>query len=149
MTPTALRVAQTPEEAAYVFLEQARQQLAQHNTITPLAVLVREENHHQAYDLVGLIFTDQTKGSAFGQVVSMAKTMTAKAIITVAEGAHWRTDEGQAPKDCVFVTVSGPGMETITMHLPFTRSWWRKEISFGELDRQTQATPPTFLPDWP
>jgi hypothetical protein len=150
MTRTAaLRVAQTPEEAAYVFLEQARQQLAQGKEITPLAVLVCEEDDHPAYDLVGLALTDETQRSAFRQVVTMAKKRTAKAIITVVEADYYRADEGRASRDCIFVTVSGEGIETVTMRLPFTRRRWRNRIRFGELERKTQPVPLTFLPDWP
>ncbi len=150
MTPTAaLRVAQTPEEAAYVFLEQARQQLTQGKEITPLAVLVWEENDRPAYDLVGLAFTDKTKDSAFRQVVTMAKNKTAKAIITVAEADYYLADVGRAAEDCIFVTVSGEGMDTVTMRLPFTRGRWRSKIRFGELERKTDPTPLAFLPDWP
>jgi hypothetical protein len=149
MTPTAkLAVAQTPEEAAYVLLEQARQQVAKGKEITPLAVVVCEENHRPAYDLVGLAFTDETRHSAFRHVVTMAKQKTAKAIITVAEADYYRADKRQASGDCIFVTVSGDGMETVTMRLPFTRGRWSK-IKFGELERKTEATPLAFLPDWP
>jgi hypothetical protein len=150
MTPTAkLAVAQTPEDAAYIFLEQARQQIASGKEITPLAVVVCEENDHPAYDLVGLAFTDETKQSAFRQVVTMAKEKTAKAIITVAEADYYRADERKASEDCIFVTVSGEGIETLTMRLPFTRGRWRSKIKFGELERKTQPAPLAFLPDWP
>ena len=150
MTPTAaLRVAQTPEEAAYIFLEQARQQLTKGREITPLAVLVCEEDNHPAYDLMGLAFTEETKHSAFSQVVTMAKRKTAKAIITVAEADYYRASEGRAAEDCIFVTVSGEGIETLTMRLPFTRGRWRSKVRFGELERKTEATPLAFLPNWP
>jgi hypothetical protein len=150
MTPTAaLRVAQTPEEAAYIFLEQARQQLAKGREITPLAVLVCEENDHPAYDLVGLTLSDETKHSAFRHVVTMAKNKTAKAIITIAEADYYRAHDSQASEDCIFVTVSGEGIETLTMRLPFTRGRWRSKIRFGELERKTEPAPLAFLPDWP
>jgi hypothetical protein len=150
MTPTAkLAIARTPEEAAYVLLEQARQQVARGKEITPLAVVVCEENHRPAYDLVGLAFTDETRNSALCQVVTMAKEKTAKAIITVAEADYYRADEGKASEDCIFVTVSGGGIETVTMRLPFTRGRWRSKIRFGELERKTQPAPLTFLPNWP
>lgn len=150
MTPTAaLRVAQTPEEAAYIFLEQARQQLAKGREITPLAVLVCEENDHPAYDLVGLAFSDETKRSTLRQVVTMAKNKTAKAIITITEADCYQTHEDQTSGDCIFVTVSGEGIPTLTMRLPFTRGRWRSKIRFGELQRKTQPAPLDFLPDWP
>ena len=150
MTPTAaLRVAQTPEEAAYVFLAQARQQLAQGKEVTPVAVLVCEENDHPAYDLVGLALTDETKDAAFRQVVTMAKDKTAKAIITVAEADYYGVKQERAAEDCFFVTVSGEGIDTVTMRLPFTRGRWKSKIKFGELERKTDSTPLAFLPDWP
>jgi hypothetical protein len=150
MTPTAkLAVAQTPEEAAYVLLEQARQEVAGGKEITPLAVVVCEENHRPAYDLVGLAFTEETRQSAFRQVVTMAKKKTAKAIITVAEADYYRADENQTSKDCILVTVSGEGIDTVTMSLPFTRGRWRSKIKFGELERKTQPLPLAFLPNWP
>ncbi|MGH9500544.1 MAG: hypothetical protein ACRD3L_15485 [Terriglobales bacterium] len=150
MTPTAaLRVAQTPEEAAYIFLEQARQQLANGREITPLAVLVCEENNHPAYDLVGLAFSDESRNSAFRQVVTMAKNKTAKAIITIAAADYYGAHNGHAPEDCIFVTVSGEGIETLTMRLPFTRGRWRSKIKFGDLERKTEPVPLAFLPDWP
>ena len=150
MTPTAkLAVAQTPEEAAYVLLDQARQQLARGKEITPVAVVVCEENHRPAYDLVGLTFGDESTHSAFRQVVTMAKEKTAKAIITVAEAGYYQTEEERAGEDCIFVTVSGGGMETVTMRLPFTRGRWRSKIRFGELERKTEAKPLAFLPNWP
>jgi hypothetical protein len=150
MTPTAkLAVAHTPEEAAYVLLEQARQQVARGKEITPLAVVVCEENHRPAYDLVGLASTGETRHSAFSQVVTMAKKKTAKAIITVAEADYYRADHGRASKDCIFVTVSGGGLETVTMRLPFARGRWRSKIRFGELERKTDPRPLDFLPDWP
>lgn len=150
MTPIAkLAVAQTPEEAAYVLLEQARQEVARGNNITPLAVVVCEENDRPAYDLLGLAFTDESKRSAFRRVVTLAKKKTARAIITVAEADYYRTDEERATEDCIFVTLSGEGIETVTMRLPFTRGRWRKRIRFGELERKTQPAPLAFLPDWP
>jgi hypothetical protein len=150
MNPTAkLAVAQTPEEAAYILLEQARQQVARGKEITPLAVVVCEENHRPAYDLVGLAFTDETRNSAFCQVVRMAKEKTAKAIITIAEAGYYCASEGKASEDCIFVTVSGGGIETVTMRLPFTRGRWRSKTKFGELERKTQPVPLGFLPNWP
>ncbi len=114
-----------------------------------MAVVVCEENHRPAYDLVGLAFTDETKQSAFHQVVTMAKEKTAKAIITVAEADYYWPDEGEGSKDCIFVTVSGGGIETVTMRLPFTRGRWRSKTKFGELERKTQPVPLGFLPNWP
>ncbi len=114
-----------------------------------MAVVVCEENHRPAYDLVGLAFTDETKQSAFHQVVTMAKEKTAKAIITVAEAVYYWPDEGEGSKDCIFVTVSGGGIETVTMRLPFTRGRWRSKTKFGELERKTQPVPLGFLPNWP
>jgi hypothetical protein len=150
MTPTAkLAFAQTPEEAAYVLLEQARQQVARGKEITPLAVVVCEENHRPAYDLVGLAFTDENRHSALRQVVTMAKEKTAKAIITVAGADYYYANESKASEDCIFVTVSGGGIETVMMRLPFTRGRWRSKTKFGELERKTQPAPLGFLPNWP
>jgi hypothetical protein len=150
MTPAAkLAVAQTPEEAAYVLLEQARQQVAEGKEITPLAVVVCEENHHPAYDLVGLAFSDEGRHSAFRQVVTMAKERTAKAIVTVAPAEYYCAEKQQESEDSIVVTVSGEGIETVTMRLPFTRGRWRRKIRFGELERKTEPTPLAFLPDWP
>jgi hypothetical protein len=150
MTSAAkLAVAKTPEEAAYVLLEQARQQVVKGKEITPLAVVVCEEDHHPAYDLVGLESTNETTSSPFCPVVALAREKTAKAIITVANADFYWTQERKAGEDCIFVTVSGEGIDTLTMRLPFVRGRWRNKVRFGELERKTQPVPLAFLPDWP
>jgi len=146
---TTARQAATPEEAAYVFLERARQELVRDKDLMPLAVLVYGTGQEQTYDLMGLIFTEETKQAAFQQVVATAKEKSAKAIITVAPARFGHVDNQQAWKDCIFVTISGPGIETVTLHLPYTTSRLLRRIKFGELQRKVQQGPVRFLQGWP
>lgn len=146
---TTARQAATPEEAAYVFLEQARQELIRDKEIIPLAVLVHGTGEKQTYDLIALMFTDETKRAAFQQVIAMAKEKSAKAIITVAQARFGKVDNVQSWSDCIFVTITGPGIETVTLHLPYTTSRLLRRIKFGELQRKVQQRPPNFLQGWP
>ncbi len=97
---------------------------------------------------MALVFTDETKNAVLRQVVAAAKEKSAKAIITVAQAAFGRVEEGPL-HDCIFVTVSGPAIETVALHLPYTTSRLLKKITFGELQRKTPKMPFNFLPGWP
>ena len=143
------RPAATPEEAAYVFLEQAKQELARDKKISPLAVLVYAQAQKQTYDLISMVFTEETKRSAFQQVVSMAKQKCANAIIIVAPASYGTTNDGSGWKTCIFVSVSGHGIETVTLQLPYSTSGWLKKLRFGNLERKVQQAPPVFLAGWP
>jgi len=147
MTPP--RSPTTPEEAAYVFLEQGKQELLREKDLTPLAVLVFDTGEGQAYDLCALVFTEETKRAVFEQVVALAKEKSAKAIITVAPMTFGRVGEDEAWQDGIFVTVSGPCIETVTMILPYTTSRLLKKISFGDLQVKTHQGGLNFLPGWP
>lgn len=146
---TTARPAGTPEEAAYVFLEQAKQELTRDKKVSPLAVLVHAEGEKQTYDLISLVFTEETKRAAFQQVVLMAKQKSAKAIIVIAQASYGMADSTGASKDCIFVAVSGFGIETVALHLPYSTKGRPKKISFGQLERKVQQTPFAFLPGWP
>lgn len=143
------RSAATPEEAAYVFLEQAKQELTRNKKISPLAVLVYAQDQKQSYELISLVFTEETKRDAFQQVVSIAKQKSANAIIVVAPASYGTANEGSAWKACIFASVSGHGIETVTLYLPYSTGNWLKKLRFGDLERKVQQAPPAFLPDWP
>ena len=143
------RTAATPEEAAYVFLEQAKQELSRDKAIVPLAVLVYGAAPELTYNLIALIFTEETKRAIFQDLVSTAREKSASAIITVTQASFGRVDDEQAWKDCIFVTVSGPDIETVILHLPYTTGGWLKRILFGDLRRKIQKAPLSFLPGWP
>ena len=146
---TTTRSAATPEEAAYVFLEQAKQELSRDKAIAPFAVLVYG-GPELTYDLMALIFTEDTKRAVFEEVGSTAREKLASAIITVTQASFGRVDEERPWKDCIFVTVSGPNIETITLYLPYmTGGWFNKRVRFGDLQRRTQKAPLGFLPGWP
>ncbi len=145
----AERLAATPEEAAYVFLERASQELRRKGALVPLAVLVHRTDQGQAYDLWTLVFTEETKHAAFDTVVADAKEKSARAIITVTDATYGRVEDAQPCRDCVFVTVSGPGIETVIQRLSYFKTRWLKRIRFGELQRTTQLDGPAFLPGWP
>ena len=141
--------AATPEEAAYVFLEQAKQELARDKKISPLAVLVYVQDQKQTYDLISMVFTEETKRAAFKQVVSIAKQKSARAIIIVAQASYGTAKDGSGWKTCIFASVSGHGIETITLHLPYSTVGWLKKLRFGDVERKVQQAPPAFLPEWP
>src|SRR5579871_2524196 len=123
-----VRKAATPEEAAYVFLERAKDELSNTKNLIPQAILVNGTGEGQTYDLWGLVFTEETKKAAFERVVSEAKEKSATAIITIADAVYGHVDDGPPWKDCIFVTVSGPGIETVTLHVPYSKSRWLKKI---------------------
>jgi hypothetical protein len=105
---------------------------------------------HQTYDVWALVFTEETKREAFEKIVSVAKEKSASAIITVAQASFGqRASDVQTLRDCIFVTVSGLGIETVTLRLPYKASRWFKKISFAELERKTQQGGVAFLAGWP
>jgi hypothetical protein len=148
IAPTT-RAPATPEEAAYVFLEQAKQELSRDKMIAPSAVLVYGTGQGLIYDLTTLIFAEETKRAVFQELVSTAREKSASAIITVTQARFGRVDKERPWKDCIFVTVSGPGIDTITLRLPYTTSGWLRRIRFGELQRKIEKAPLSFLPGWP
>lgn len=140
------------KQFAHQALEIAKENLARDKELLPVAFLIVDDELmvHPVY-----FHDEETKNEAYGQVVAAAKEYGASAIITLndaryappdaADVQQWGDLERQGAPECIMISVSGPGMESWTLLLPYQRK--AGEIVFGETQEHAGGTV-GMLPGW-
>ena len=134
----------SPKECALKALETAKQDLRRDMYLIPVAFVITDG---EILDFT-LDFGDaDQKASVYAQLVELAKAKGGRAIITVNEATV--TDETGAEKtaqDGIYVTASGPEMETWSLSLPYTKVG--NQINFGQ-PSETSNDFLNLLRGWP
>jgi hypothetical protein len=136
-------------------LETAKEDLRRDKYLIPVAFIVTDE---EILDF-NLQFEDaEQKASAYENLVQIAKQKSARAIITLNDAkltdpvrgkaseaaSTWADDANE--KECIYVTISGPSIQTWSVCLPYERR--DDEIVFGEpIESMNDLL--NLLPGWP
>lgn len=141
------------KECALKALETAKEDLCRDKYLIPVAFVVTDE---EVFDF-NLQFEDaEQKISVYRELVDIAKQKRARAIITLNDArVTQRTgggyplntpQEGGEEKECIYITVSGPSIQTWSLCLPYERVG--EKIVFGE-PNETLNDLLNLLPGWP
>jgi len=141
-------------EYALRALETAKQDLRRDKYLIPVAFIVTED---EVFDY-NLQFEDaEQKASVYAELVEVAKRKGARAIITIndatvknASGPARRNSpadmsDRNGVQECVFITASGPGIQTWSISLPYLRT--NEGIVFGN-PVETLNDTLNLLPGW-
>jgi hypothetical protein len=138
---------------ALAALETAKEDLRRDGYLLPVAFVVTDEG---IIDF-NIQFKDQNeKSCVYSKLVELAKEKSAKAIITIndaqvteptqkdnAEPQQKSTERGS--KECLYMTISGPGIQTWTVSVPYYRA--TSGIIFGK-QFETTSDILNLLPGW-
>jgi hypothetical protein len=105
-------------------------------------------------------FDDEDEMDAvYGAIVERAKSKNAKAIITINAGREkdvndekqlntywWGQLENENQPRCLFLTISGPGINPLSMSLPFSVE--NDQVVLGK-QSEFEAAILNMLPNWP
>jgi hypothetical protein len=121
-----------------------------------VVVITAEGRYYEEVDE----FNDETeKDAVYGAIVERAKTKNATAIITISTGREkdvddekqlntywWGQLENENQPRCIFLTISGPGINPLSMSLPFSVE--KDQVVLG---KQSEFEPAilNMLPNWP
>jgi hypothetical protein len=120
----------------------------------PVAFIVTEDN---VFDF-NLQFEDaEQKRTVYDELVKLAKTRNARAIITINDATLTNHSEGSSsdtavtradkiPQSCIFLTISGPSITTWSLSLPYVSMG--NEVVFGN-QTETVNDVLNLLPGWP
>ena len=133
-------------------LETAKEDLRRDGYLLPVAFVVTDEG---TIDF-NIQFKDQNEKSwVYSKLVEVAKEKNAKAIITINDAQITKPpqEDNSQPelagdgigKECLYLTISGPGVQTWTVSVPYYRA--TSGIIFG---KQLEATNDilNLLPGW-
>jgi len=144
-------------EYALKALETAKEDLRRDKYLIPVAFIVTEG---EVFDF-NLQFEDaEQKRSVYRELVGIAREKRAHAIITMSDakvtdrgggGGGYSvytpsSSEGGGEIECIYVTVSGPSIQTWSLCLPYERVG--AKIVFGEAN-ETFNDLLNLLPGWP
>ena len=142
-------------EYALRALETAKKDLLRDRYLLPVVFIVTEK---EILDFNIEFQGPKQKSSAYSEVVEIAKEKKALAIITVndatikgpatpgAEGHRPDLSDAKGVQECIFVTISGPGIVTWSVSLPYLRT--SDDIVFGS-PQETVNDILNLLPGWP
>ena len=136
-------------------LETAKEDLRRDKHLVPVAFVVTDSD---VFDFT-LDFEDaEQKASVYAELVEIAKQKGGRAIITINDAnvrnpvrsdSEHRTNGKVSPREtqeCIYLAVSGPGIQTWTTCLPYERIG--NEIVFGN-QNETLDDILNLLPGWP
>jgi hypothetical protein len=136
-------------------LETAKEDLRRDKCLLPVAFIVTDD---EVFDF-NLEFEDaKQKASVYTELVELAKRKGARAIITLNDATVRNTVEtarqisgtemssANGVQECIFLTVSGPGIQTWSVSVPYLRAG--DEIVFGNPSETTNDIL-NLLPGWP
>jgi hypothetical protein len=129
-------------ECAKDALEVAKRDLRRDKYLIPLALIVSEQ---EVSDFSLQFENAEEKVSVYGELVRAAKERGARAIITVND-ANLRDPTTNATTECIYLSVSGPGMQTWSIAVPYERD--SDQIEFGTAS-ETVGDMLNLLPGWP
>lgn len=141
-------------EYALRALETSKEDLQKDEYLIPVAFIVTNE---EVLDY-NMQFEDSTqKASVYAELVEVAKQKGALAIITINDATIKSPPEGTTPnprtrsatgnelQECIFVTVSGPSIQTWSVSVPYSRT--NQGIEFGK-PQETLNDILNLLPGW-
>ena len=133
----------SPREYALKALHKAREDLRRDKYLIPVAFVVTDA------DILDFTLdfgdTDQ-KASAYAELVEIAKQKGGRAIITINDAKIKDQAGGKTAQECIYVTVSGPEMQTWSVSQPYTKVG--DEIVFGQ-PSETSNDFLNLLRGWP
>ena len=134
-----------PKPYALKALEVAKEDLSRDKYLIPVAFVVTDD---EVLDF-NLQFEDsEQKLSAYEKLVEVAKANNARAIITINDasiGEPPGTATAESRKECIYLTVSGPDIQTWTVSVPYRRA--QSEIVFDKAIESTNDIL-NLLPGW-
>lgn len=135
-----------PKSYALKALDDAKKDLCRDKYLIPAAFIITDD---EVLDF-NLEFEDrEQKLSVYSKLVELAREKNARAIITVNDANAADSpgkDYARLPNECIFVTVSGPNIQTWTVSVPYGREG--AEIVFGK-PIESQDDILNLLPGWP
>ena len=136
-------------------LEVAKKDLKRDRYLIPVAFIVIED---EILDFSVQFENLEQKLFVYNKVVEIAKERNARAIITINDATiknpPGKSMEGLGPdlsnasgmQECIFVTISGPGIRTWSVSVPYLRT--NDDIVFGN-SQETVNDILNLLPGWP
>jgi hypothetical protein len=122
-------------------LEVAKEDLRRDKNLIPVALIVFEE---EVSDFSLEFENAEEKMSVYGEIVRIAEQRAARAIITVND-AQLREPTTDVITECIYLSVSGPGIQTWSIAVPYKRA---DEIKFGAAS-ESLGDMLNLLPGWP
>ena len=122
-------------------LETAKEDLRRDKYLTPVVFVVSED---AISDFNGQFGNATEKLSAYSEIVRIAKERRADAIITVND-ANLRDPATDTITECIYLSVSGPGIRTWSIAIPYKRN---DDIEFGA-SSESLGDMLNLLPGWP
>jgi hypothetical protein len=129
-------------EYAKEALEVAKRDLRRDKYLIPVAFIVSEE---EVLDFSLQFENAEEKLSVYSEIVRAANERGARAIITVND-ANLGDPTTNAITECIYLSVSGPGMQTWSIAVPYKRD--DDHIDFGTAS-ETVGDMLNLLPGWP
>jgi hypothetical protein len=133
-----------PKEYALKALEVAKQDLRRDKYLLPVAFIITDS---EILDF-NINFGDaDQRALVYARLVEIAKQKGGRAIVTLNDATvtDWTSAE-KAKQDSIYVTASGPDMQTWSVSLPYTKVG--DEIIFGQLSETTNDFL-NLLRSWP
>jgi hypothetical protein len=134
-----------PKSYALKALNDAKEDLCRDKHLIPVAFIITDD---EVLDF-NLEFEDRKqKLSVYSKLVELAKAKNARAIITINDANVTdapRLDNAALPNECIFMTVSGPNIQTWTVSVSYRREG--SQIIF-EKPVESQEDILNLLPGW-
>ena len=134
-----------PKSYALKALDDATKDLCRDKYLIPVAFIITD---NEVLDF-NLQYEDSAqKLSAYSKLVDLAKAKNARAIITINDANVTDApgkDSSRLPDECIFMTVSGPKIQTWTVSVSYRREG--SEIIF-EKPIESQDDILNLLPGW-
>jgi hypothetical protein len=134
-----------PKSYALKALDDAKKDLCRDKYLIPVAFILTDDEVLN----FNLQFEDrEQKLSVYSKLVELAKAKKARAIITINDANVTDapgTDNAGLPNECIFMTVSGPNIQTWTVSVSYRREG--SEIIF-EKPIESQDDILNLLPGW-
>ncbi len=140
-------------DLAFTALETAKADLQRDKYLVPVALVVTDA---EIQDIALDFENAEQKAAVYSELVGVAKQKGATAIITINDASirspvkpHLEPNAGEVAtraQECIYLTVSGPDVQTWTISLPYYRVG--NEIVYGSPD-ETFDDILTLLPGWP
>jgi hypothetical protein len=147
-------VRKDPNRHAFEALETAKEDLRRDRYLVPAAFIVTDE---EIIDFNIQFSGSEEKAVVYAKLVDIAKEKHANAIITINDAQITdapTNDNSHAPRkstsferreESLYLTISGPGIETWTVSVPYYRE--HLEIPFGKQFESSNDIL-NFLPGW-
>jgi hypothetical protein len=132
-----------PKSYALKALNEAKKDLCRDKYLVPVAFIVTDDD---VLDFNVQFEDREQKLSVYSKLVELAKGKNARAIITINDSKMTHSPDGaRFPNECIFVTVSGPNIQTWTISVSYRREG--SEIIF-EKPIESHGDILNLLPGW-